>query len=407
MPSSHGTKAEDILQQVCSCIFGNELVFRSPFVAEESGRKELTDILVLFDDIAIIIHSKSVVIQASDIDDIKLGRIKKKHQKAMQQFSTTLNAYSRNADVYAKMQNGHDFKIIWSRIKYKIGLISLNIPDSMHENPEFRFQYPNMLDVYRDIKIHTFILTDLCKMACELTTPADFIYYIMTREKCINEQKLIWGNELDLLALYKMRYPDIEKSLNEQCYNIFVSPGLWEDYRGIYAEKINERQERHENSIIYDKIIKIFYETLQKEFYENINESENHYLLLFGKLNKTTRMERAEIGNKLLQSLEKTKKKKCSYFIYTSKLMNISYLFLFVNENREIRQKILSYLCEQACHQITSKELIGIASNGAKQYDNVIDAKLFNVEKIKMEIKQEKNYKLFESEEKKKISEWQ
>ena len=199
----HGLQAEDNLELICHRIFGCDFVLRSPSLEEESGSKELADILILVDDTIVIFQSKSLVMDIDTLDNIKFERIRRKYNKAKKQINTTLNAQTRGVIAKAQTPLGIEFEIPWNKIKRKIGIITLNIRDNLYDNPDFRFQFPTLVENYKGICVHTFILTDLWQMSKMLTTPADFFHYVQAREKAFLKPNIIVGNELDFLAVFK------------------------------------------------------------------------------------------------------------------------------------------------------------------------------------------------------------
>jgi len=302
MDADHGRVTEAILESICFSLFSRDLVLRSPKLQEPSGKKELTDILVLVDETAIVIQSKSIDIEASDLNDKSFGRIERKHRRAKQQLNTTLNAHARGSVVKATTPSGIEFEIDWTHIKDRIGIITLNLPDAAYKDPEFRFQYPVMIEDHKGVETHTFLVRDLHEMASELTTPADFLLYLRARNRCMTSSKFIIGNELDFLGFFKTQYPEIEKALSDPKYHIFVTPGYWEDYKNEHEEKIKDREKRFRSSRLFDELIHVLSSSVKHTTETQgvpPQQSAVNYLRLIGKLNKLTRMERSQIANKI------------------------------------------------------------------------------------------------------------
>src|SRR5262245_4530117 len=101
MDYSRGKHVEDAVEDLCHRLFGCDFVLRSPQLVEQSGPKELTDVLVVIDDTAIVVQSKSLAVDISDLSPKKFGRIQKRQQEATRQLNTTLNAQTRGAHVRA------------------------------------------------------------------------------------------------------------------------------------------------------------------------------------------------------------------------------------------------------------------------------------------------------------------
>jgi hypothetical protein len=411
MTDEHGIQAENTVEEICQQLFGRDLVLRSPVLVEKSGRKELTDVLVIVDDIAIIVQSKSLAVETSELDKTKFGRIHKRHSRAKRQLNTTLNAQSRNATVRAMTSTGISFNVDWSRIQHRIGVITLSLSDAAYEDPEDRFQFPYPCELFNGIEVHTFLLADLVRMSSELTTPADVLVYLRARAQCIKARKFLIGNELDFLAIFKTRYPEIEKALTDSVHRVTIIPGSWEKYHQAHAEKIYDRHERFRNSFLIDEFIDHHYTAVDHSvnlYGLSHQESAIRFMTVIGKLGKLMRVERALIGDKFIEKFEKTRTNKWGYFIFISQLMNIGYLFLILNEeDQEKRINFLYYLSEQTCHSIACRDLVGIGTIGAQQKNEFgHDFIILDVETIKSETETNPRIKLFQPPVVAMINEW-
>ena len=147
-----------------------------------------------------------------------------------------------------------------------------------------------------------------------------------------------------------------------------------------------------------DNLIRAFHESIDCEV--NIYRSEKedsvfHYLWVIGALGKLTRLERSLIGDKIIQKREKTKTAPYGYFLVQSVHTNTAYVFLLSNESdRARRQEFLFLLASKACDQLSSKQLVAIAANGAQLQGESFDALVLNVTEIKKDppIQQENSY---------------
>jgi hypothetical protein len=410
MSNKHGKIAEDTVESICYQLFGRDLVLRSPGLIEGSGTKELTDILIIIDDTAIIIQSKSLQIDISDLDTKKFDRIRRRQEKAKVQLNTALNALQRNAHANATTPMGINFNIDWSIIKHKIGIVTLSIPDSSYADPEFRFQYPWLVEEHKGIIVHTFLINDLKNMTFELTTAGDVLLYLNIRSQCVKSFKFIIGNELDFLALFKTQYPQIEKALSDPAYHVFIAPGLWEGYRSGKSDKIEERENRFKNSFLIDNMITKLHMAVEYSAHKyalTSQESALNYLSLIGKLSKLSRIQRAKIGDRLTEEFEKTKVKKYCYFVTISEFADTAYLFLILNEeDSEKRKSFLNFLCEQACHSVKCSEIIGIVTHGAKNKGPSFEAIGLSVEEIRSTTEPDPELQMFGQPVYEKMNEW-
>lgn len=406
---NHGYKAEDTLEGICHRLFGCDFVLRSPSLIDPSGTTELADFFVLVDDVAIIFQSKSLSCDVTELDGTKFGRVRKKYEHAKMQLNTALNAHDRGAEVRAVTPLDVAFTVDWSVIQKRIGIVTLNVNDRAYEDPEFRFQFPQLVEKHRGIMVHTFILADLTRMLDELSTPADVLLYLTTREKAFGCGRVIIGNELDLLAFSKVDYPQLDKAFSDPSSHIMVTPGFWEDYRSVHDERIREREDRFRSIGVIDRLIREMHTAVDfsaEQYGLTPQQSAVHYLSLIGKLGKLTRMERTEISQKVLEKVEKTKHDKWGYFVYASDLADTAFLFLLLNEDdREKRKAFLENLCLEACHLVPTSRLLGIATEGAQSPGRSTDAMLFDVPEVRREVPVDE-FKFFKKLEIKSITEW-
>lgn len=95
----------------------------NPTLHEESGPKELADLIIPIDDILFVIQSKSLDLDTSEIDDIKANRVVKRIENAKKQLSTPLNAWKRGSRVTYANAIGIETEIDWQEIKKSLVLL--------------------------------------------------------------------------------------------------------------------------------------------------------------------------------------------------------------------------------------------------------------------------------------------
>jgi hypothetical protein len=407
---NHGILTEDAAEAICHRLFGIDLVLRAPKLVETSGVKELADILLIVDDTILIFQSKSLVMDIDQIDSTKLGRIAKRYHHAKRQINTSLNANSRNAEVHACTPLGVEFTVDWTDIKKKVAIVTINVRDQYYNDPALRFQFPARVEKYKGIHVHTFLLADLYEAQKELTTPGDFLNYLSAREKAFVDSRITIGNELDFLAYYKTKYPELEVGLNNPTLNIAFEPGIWESYRVVESRRITEREQRFKNSVLIDRLIRELRRSVEytsSKYGIPHQQSAVQYLTIIGKLSKLTRIERAEIGDRFLSKVERTKSRDYAYFVYMNEAIRIAYLFLLMNDpDRKKRRTFLEYLCSQACHLTSCSDIIGIATSGAKLKDFNMDTILMDGDETREDVPYYTDHPMFKDIESGSIDEW-
>jgi hypothetical protein len=185
---------------------------------------------------------------------------------------------------------------------------------------------------------------------------------------------------------------------------------LWEAYRKDKRRQIRDRDNRLRSGGAIDGLIRALHTSVNfSANYLGISTQESalQYLKLIGKLGKLARVERAYIGDRLLEKLEKLKTSKAGYFTFVSKRANTAYLFLLINErDREKRRRMFEFLCVQACHTVDCAELVGIASDGDQERSCSIDALVMDVAKVRADTRPEEGLKMFDKPCLGKTQEW-
>lgn len=391
MNPDHGKHAENILENVSNHLIGPSFVLRSPQLIEAKGSREVADFLYLLDDTLVVVQSKSLEVKAEDLDDVKFGRIIKRHEKALTQINSTLNAERTNGRVIARSSTGIEFEVEWPKVKRKIGIITLNIPDGAYEDPEFRFQFPNLYMKHRDIDVHTFILRDYHTFPKELFTAGDFLSYLSTRAQCLSSEKFILGNELDFLGFYKCQYEEIDSALRTPNKMICVTPGYWEGFLENHKSEIDRRNSARKEAELVDNLILHLQSSIgfmQEAHGQDQQESAINYLTTVGMIAKMLFVQRLEFSRKIKEKLENTKERDFSYFAFISDEHRIGYLFLASNnENREDRKNQLEFMGVELCHQgLECDRILCIGTSGLALEGHSVDCMVLDVGYVQKEI---------------------
>lgn len=410
MKTDHGKHAEDVLENVSNRLIGPSFVLRSPQLIEEKGNREVADFLYLIDDTLVVVQSKSLEIKTEELDDVKFGRIVKRHEKALTQINSTLNAERTNGCVKACSSTGIEFEVEWPRVKRKIGIITLNIPDAAYEDPEFRFQFENLYMKHRGIDVHTFILRDYYSFPRELFTAGDFLSYLTVRAQCLSSEKFILGNELDFLAFYKCQYDEIDSALRTPGKMICVTPGYWEGFLENHKDEIAQRDLAREEAFLVDNLILHLQSSIsfmQEAHEQDQQESALNYLTTAGMIAKMLFVQRLEFAKRIKEKLDNTKHRDFSYFAFVSEEHRIGYLFLASNkDDRELRKNQLEFMGVELCHQgLDCDRILCIGTSGLSLEGHSVDCIVLDVNFVRKEIPKSDIY-LFKPFERTSSDEW-
>jgi hypothetical protein len=412
----HGKISENILYKSCVRIFGEDLVFLSPNVESEVGKKlELTDVLIILDKCLITIQSKSLALNASEIDDIKMGRIVSKYEDAKRQINRTLNAYNRKQKVVLNTCFNKVLQLPWSNIKEIISIVTINLNDEEYSDSELRFQFPLKVEKHKNVDVHTFILRDFYNIISEFNTGADFYRYLHERKFLSTKIIQNYTNELDIVALYVSQY-EILKEVHEKNIDIIqIAPGIWENYRSKNKRDIEKRDKKKYAISIIEIILKELRTSIDYTIEStgiDIQDMTEKYFHLIGIFSMISRVEAVYITEIFISKLESTSTEFFRYFIFPVKEYAI--FFLIVNEpNRTIRQqKLLAFIGQAAKYISTHKkyntirEIIGVATEGKQIPGRSIDIVDISINEALTYVDPKVDIELFRDVDKGRVDEW-
>lgn len=177
-----GAQSEDEVQAAVERAFSSDFVFRSP--KKEAGSDEVTDVLVLFGDVGLVIESKSQAVNTSiSVHDNSFKWAKKNLKKAGRQVAGAVRTLQTGRMPYAEnsRQGRADFST--HEVKWLYGLIVLN-----HRSPPYSpFELVPRLKTTQ-VPLHILSLADFLELAWILNTPADLVTYLEDRSDVLQSK---------------------------------------------------------------------------------------------------------------------------------------------------------------------------------------------------------------------------
>ena len=345
-----GSSAESVLNELASITFLTDWCYLKP---ELPDGKELCDLLIVFDDIAIIWQLKDV--------KLKNGQIKESDfKKNINQIS---GAYRQLFELKTEIEllnprRGKE-KFDPSKIK-SIYLISAFFGDS-----PFHLRSMNVKEKF----VHTFTRKFTQIILNELDTISDFTKYLKDVEDFHKKSKsiIVRGGEEELLGYYIKHNRNFDEVLKHPVNGLYIDKGNWEDLIGRKEYKAKQRENRI--SYCWDYLIDICHTGDNPE-----------YELIAREMARHNRLERRILAYAFMEAYEKSDsvKEEGSWRRATTS-NGITYCFLFHgysgNENqREFRKKILEVFCSIARGQyIKNTKVIGIATDRKIRPDIAFD----------------------------------
>lgn len=329
-----GRKAEDFVSALAEKSFLKDWCYRNPMF---SDGKELCDLLIVYDDVAIIWQIK----------DLKLNAEGKYNESEVKKNLRQIYGAKRRLFDLKKnieLKNSRRGKEIFNpEIIKEIYLISA----LLGEEEDFY----SMIEIKKERIIHVFTREFTEIVLNELDTIKDFIAYIREKESLIaaNKPITLLGGEKELLAFYLMNERSFEK-LKELDYTT-LTEGFWMELqkRPDYKAK----KEADKISYCWDSIINRAHTCGEK--YEKIARE----------LARPTRFERRGLSKAFFDAhmLAHNEQEK-NTFRRIVKSENTTYCFLFLDDSEpKCRKESLAIICFIARGIYKdNKKVIGIAT---------------------------------------------
>lgn len=333
-----GKNAENVLHDLSLKTFLTDWCYLNPLLPDG---KELCDLLVIFDNIAIIWQIKDLKLD-------KQGKYKKSEvEKNLRQLS---GACRQLFDLKTKieLENPRRGKELFDPTTIsEIYLISA----LLGEGEEFFSGIKNI----KGHTVHVFTKNFTEIILNELDTISDFCKYLGEKEVFIskkNKKLTIIGGEEELLASYLMNNRSFERL--EKFDNILIEEGSWEQFQN--KPEYKARKEQDKISYGWDGII------------GRIHEGSTEYEIVARELARPNRFERRYLSKAFLDAHGKAHKDNRNNIfrrMFPVNHLGVTYCFLFVDESapRNNRVTMLINTCYVARGKNTeNKKAVGIAT---------------------------------------------
>lgn len=170
-----GDITEDAVQSMVEGVFSSNFVFRSP---RKEKKEEVTDVLVLFDDVGLIIEVKARAIGVSKNDkkSKSLNWATKRMKKALGQISGAVRAIKTNKMQYVENETRGRIAFEIDRYPWLYGLVILHHSSEPYDPNQL---VPTLCKM--KIPVHILSFRDFWNISQFLDTPADMINYLEHR----------------------------------------------------------------------------------------------------------------------------------------------------------------------------------------------------------------------------------
>ena len=338
-----GKNAEEALADLAYGSFLKDWCFPSP---KNHKGKEICDLLVLFDNIAIVWQIKDLKLTKDEL-------VKEKHleKNVRQAYGAEKALLNEVAPISLENTRRRIEKVDPKKID-EVFLISC----FMGQDPVLQHLVEQKGKNKRMVHIFNRSFTEL--VLSELDTIQDFTNYLRAKESLLltKDSIVISGGEQELLACYLKSNKSFDEF--EVPQGLFIEEGLWTDF--VNSQRYKNKLEANSVSYGWDEII------------DRIHEGSENYEEIARHIARPTRFQRRGLAKTMLDAwikAHKTPREKGDHYRRLLLEESVTYVFLFVDEKlgREKRQEMLRALCiiargvrqEKDPHV---KEVIGIAS---------------------------------------------
>lgn len=329
-----GEKAEKWIYELSTKSFLTDWCYPTPKL---SDGKELCDLLIIFDEIAIIWQIKDLKVKDGKYNEREV----KKNLSQLSGASRSLFDLKREITLENPRRDKDKFDP--SKIK-EVYLIS-----ALTGEEENFFSF---FEKFKDKRIHVFNKEAVEIILKELDTIKDFIGYLKEKEKLFSlDTRVFWGSgEKDLLAYYLLN----GRSFNEliEADAIFLDEGFWDNLQKR-PEYLSKKKE-DEISYLWDDII------------NRIHTCGGRYEIIAKELARTNRFDRRYLSKAFFDAhMFAHNEIKNNSFKRVLDSNSVTYCFLFLDNllEREKRKSLLQSTCFVARGlNKQNKKVIGIAT---------------------------------------------
>ena len=357
-----GTDKERIVQWLLEIAFFRDFIYRNP-EGKKKG-KELSDVLIIYGDVAIVVQVKT-----QDSSKPVDNWIKKELPEAIKQLK---HSYRMIKDkVVTKFTNEMlktQIEIDPSKHKWIYGIIILAC-ESQKCDP---LLYVNRDDI-PDFAYHIFSLHDFRIILQRMDTPGDFLSYYDLRFWARNKLKPKLQDEENTM---KKMIPLLPNLLGDNFQKL--TPEKQEKTLGLWQRKLTTEANtlpQCEYSLLIDDIIARVHDT-DEDLYamDEKGKIENQRIVEF--FGYVDRERRIALGKRMYDCAKSAMDGRNHWFPHCQRAAKRTFVYLYTNDSREGRRTFLMALVIAAQKKYGFPQVLGIATNplgqGGRAYDFIL-----------------------------------
>ncbi|HUS88021.1 MAG TPA: hypothetical protein VMW91_01415 [Desulfosporosinus sp.] len=341
-------KSEEFVYNLCQRSFFRLWSYPNP--RKKDSHKELCDIIVVCGNNVLLISVKEILIKESGDYSVDLNRwIRKAVDASVSQLYGADRILKTMTDVIASGgEKAIELPDITVRNIYRIAIA---LGD--------REKYPLKSGDFGSGLVHVFDEIAWFIIINELDTIKDFTDYLHAKEALLENMKILFSGEEDLLAYYLSHDCKFDLPIKDGLKgNLFIEEGIWKEFSD--SDEYKEYRKELEPSYAWDRIINILLsDYFSGRFIEPIGLKELDIVLRLMALEG--RGNRLYLSEGLLDYFKKTDR-------IRSRVLNspsgIIYVVLATERwlDRELRRAELLLRCMVIRTKVDSPEIIGLAT---------------------------------------------
>lgn len=308
-----GKCAEDIIHQLAEKTFFKDWCFPNPFVKKG---KELCDLLVVFDNIAIIWQVKDLEIRSDGT--CSQGELDK---NLRQLGGARRQLFDLKTTITLLDGHGHDESFDADAIQHIYLISVLTGPEQDYYSP---------LEQIKKYKAHVYSGRTLEILLNELDTISDFYAYLKAKEALFDSEMsiIISGGEEELLGFYLLEDRSFDKFSSYD--SAYLTGDFWEGYKN--RKEVIAKNSEDRISYVWDNLIKVAATT------------GYNYKRITREMAKLCRFKRRAAAKSVIELVIRASKDKSNnIFRRNFNVDNVTYTLLLMPSdwNREVRKKVL------------------------------------------------------------------
>jgi len=367
----HGVESEDKTEEIFNQTFFRDFTFRSPR-KDDKNKKEITDALIAFDDVLLIVQVKS---QKTDREPSLW--IQSNLTKAINQLSGAINYIKSKRKIEIKDSRRGQFEINFEDYRLIYGLIIIDQSDST------RIDVSSYTDeFYKKHKhaIQIISLKDFNKVCQIFDTAEEVLHYYDMRQMFLTANNILLHDEQYFLSIAVNHFSELSKQ-----YRQFInSPKIEGENIHLFdqEEYYKSRMAGLESEeYIYSKIIDDIIDHCHKfdeALYDSISSERarsiinpGQYFMIAHELAKTGRRTRIKHGKSIMSRVSEARTcgfRKDLFISISSKLRSTAYLY-YIPKIGTSREEIMIMVAGRAMKYIQKHPEFNIVISIGIEFD--------------------------------------